>query len=156
MTLKETVASTIEGRDTMEMQKFINDRVKKYYWDDDLNCAITTLKILSEHFGVNLSEQVLDSALGMHGAGEYGAQCGLVEGTLLFIGIWGRIQKIQDAAIVETCHRYAQRFERRFSSLTCRVLRPEGFHNDNPPHLCEGLTCEAVRFNLEFVRDAFS
>lgn len=139
----------------MEIQKFIQSRVKKYYWEEDLNCATTTLMILSEHFDVNLSQQVLDSALGMHGAGEYGAQCGLVEGTLLFLGIWGRLQKIPDEAIVEACRCYARQFDLQFSSLDCRVLRPEGFHPDNPPHLCEGLTCDAVRFNLEFVRGVF-
>ena len=33
---------------------------------------------------------MLDAALGMHGAGKYGAQCGLAEGTLIFLGTFGR------------------------------------------------------------------
>jgi hypothetical protein len=32
-------------------------------------------------------------------------------------------------------------------------LRPQGFQDDNPPHLCEPLTCQAVEFSLTFVRN---
>ena len=82
------------------MSEFVKSRVAKYYWEDDINCATTSLKILSEKFGVDLSDQVVDAAVGMHGAGEYGAQCGLVEGALMFLGISGRRQHIPDEAIV--------------------------------------------------------
>ncbi|MDY0093851.1 MAG: C-GCAxxG-C-C family protein [Candidatus Vecturithrix sp.] len=139
----------------MELQNFVQHRVKKYYWEDDVNCATTTLHILSEQFGVELSSQVIDAALGMHGAGKYGAQCGLVEGTLMFLGIMGRSQNLSDARIVEACWLFAHQFEQRFSSLRCQDLRPEGFHPDNPPHLCESLTCDAVCFNIEFIQRLF-
>ncbi|GAK58041.1 hypothetical protein U27_05014 [Candidatus Vecturithrix granuli] len=139
----------------MELQDFVQQRVKEYYWEDDVNCATTTLKILSERFGIELSSQVIDSALGMHGAGKYGAQCGLVEGMLMFLGILGRAQNIPDDRIVEACRCFARQFEQQFSSLLCRDLRPEGFHSDNPPHLCETLTCDAVCFNIEFVQQVF-
>lgn len=139
----------------MELQEFVRQRVKRYYWEEDVNCATTTLKILSERFGVDLSPQVIAAALGMHGAGKYGAQCGLVEGTLMFLGILGRVRNISDARIVEACRLFAQQFEQQFSSLLCRDLRPEGFHPDNPPHLCEALTCDAVRWNIEFVHRVF-
>jgi len=36
---------------------------------------------------VHQCPQLLDAAVGMHGAGKYGAQCGLVEGSLMFIGL---------------------------------------------------------------------
>ena len=137
----------------MELEEFVRQRVKKYYWEDDVNCATTTLKILSEKFGVELTQQVLDSALGMHGAGHYGAQCGLVEGALMFLGIIGRARGIPDSKITEACQMFARQFEQRFSSLLCRILRPEGFHPDNPPHLCEALSCDAIGFSIEFVQN---
>jgi hypothetical protein len=136
----------------MEIAELVRQRVKKYYWENDLNCATTMLKILAEIFGVELAPQVLDAALGMHGAGKYGAQCGLVEGTLMFLGILGRAQKIPDARMVAACQMFAKQFEQRFSSLNCRVLRPEGFHPDNPPHLCEALTCAAAQVSITFAR----
>ena len=137
----------------MDTNNFIHNKVNRYYWQDDINCATTNLKILSEIFSIELSDQIIDAALGMHGAGKYGAQCGLVEGTLMFLGIIGRGRKISDDEIVDSCNEYAKQFENRFQTLLCKVLRPEGFHEGNPPHICEELTCEAVSFNIDFVTD---
>ena len=135
----------------MEPQTLVQQRVHEYYWRDDANCATTTLKILSERFGVEVCDQVMDAALGMHGAGGYRAQCGLVEGALMFIGIAGRARGILEERIVDACKDFAQQFEGRFGSLLCAVLRPEGFRPDLPPHICEGLTCEAITMSAEFV-----
>lgn len=133
------------------MNEFVRSRVARYYWEDDINCATTTLNILAEHFGIEVHQQVKDAAVGMHGAGEYGAQCGLVEGALMFLGIIGGEKGMADEAVVEACRDFAAAFEQRFGSLNCRVLRPQGFRAENPPHLCESLTCEAIEFSLAFV-----
>ena len=139
----------------MTREKFIEDRVHKHYWEDDVNCATTTLKILSEVFAIELNDQVIDSAIGMHGAGKFGAQCGLVEGTLMFLGIAGRAKGILDVDIVKSCQDFARQFEMRFGSLQCSVLRPRGFQPDDPPHLCEGITREGIVFSIEFVSHVF-
>ncbi len=76
---------------TEDRAKTIRQRVSKSYWEQDRNCATTALSVLSEIFGIELHSQTIDSALAMHGAGKYGAQCGLVEGALMFMGIWGRV-----------------------------------------------------------------
>lgn len=135
----------------MDIEKLIQDRVKTYYHSEDLNCATTTLKVLAEHFDIELSPQVVDAALGMHGAGRYGAQCGLVEGALMFVGIIGRQLNADDDDIVKSCNDFAGRFESRFGALACNVLRPGGFNDDDPPHLCDGFTREAIRFDVEFL-----
>ena len=134
----------------MERQQ-IFQRVRECYWQQDLNCVTTTLRILAEHCDVELSQQVLDAAVGMHGAGGYGAQCGLVEGTLMFLGILGRARRLPDADIVNLCCCYGETFENTFTSLLCRELRPDGFADDQPPHLCEGLTGRSISFSVEFV-----
>ncbi|MDY7079473.1 MAG: C-GCAxxG-C-C family protein [Chloroflexota bacterium] len=139
----------------MTREKFVKDRVHEYYWKDDINCATTTLKVLSEAFAIELNEQVMDSAIGMHGAGEFGAQCGLVEGTLMFLGIAGRAKGTLDENVVKSCQNFARQFEMRFGSLQCRVLRPQGFKPDNPPHLCEEITREGIVFSIEFVSNVF-
>jgi len=139
----------------MTTEAFIRNRVARYYWRDDSNCATTTLKILAEHFDLPLAHQVIDAAVGMHGAGEYGAQCGLVEGTLMFLGVMGRSQGFPETAIIAACRAFAEGFEKRFTSLSCAVLRPEGFDPANPPHLCEDLTCQAIGFSIDFVQGAF-
>ena len=132
----------------------VGDRVHTYYHRDDSNCATTALKILSEYFAVPLHGQMIDAALGMHGAGGHGAQCGLVEGALLFIGILGRSKGVVDEKIIKSCRNFARGFEARFTSLSCRHLRPEGFSPENPPHLCEPLTCRAINFAIEFLEDS--
>lgn len=135
----------------MENTSFIERRVRNYYWVENLNCTTTVLKVLAETYEVELSQQVLDAALGMHGAGCYGAQCGLVEGTLLFIGIFGRAGNIPDERIIAACRSFAREFEEQFSSLLCRELRPQGFSPDLPPHLCEKLSCAALGFSTAFI-----
>ncbi|HHU29695.1 MAG: C-GCAxxG-C-C family protein [Bacillota bacterium] len=133
------------------IQELINQRVSEYYWLHDFNCAVTTLLILSEIMNLELNPQVLDAAVGMHGAGKYGAQCGLVEGSLMFIGLDGKRKGKSTASIVKDCCSFASQFEKQSGSLLCRELRPEGFKQDNPPHLCEKLTQRAVRFTFDFL-----
>lgn len=129
----------------------IPQRVRECYWHQDLNCATTTLRLLAEYCNVHLSRQVLDGAVGMHGAGGYGAQCGLVEGTLMFLGILGRARNLPDADIIDLCCRYGTGFEDTFTSLLCHDLRPEGFTDEQQPHLCEGLTCRSISFSFDVI-----
>jgi len=131
----------------------VHQRVHEYYWKRDWNCAVTTLLVLGEVFDVAIGDQVLAAAVGMHGAGGYRAQCGLVEGALMFIGIIGQKKGLAEDAIVQACYDYGERFETRFGSLLCRELRPEGFGPDDPPHLCEPLTRDAIVFDIQFVSD---
>lgn len=135
----------------MQHLELIKKRVSHYYHQKEFNCATTNLKILSEIHGIKLSPQVLDAAVGMHGAGTYGAQCGLVEGALLFIGIYGRSVGMPDALIAEQCKTFAGKFEELFTSLRCEILRPGGFQPDDPPHLCENLTIDAIAASVSFV-----
>ncbi len=98
----------------------IKERVHELYWGQDMNCARTTLLCLGELLEVEYPAQTLQAAIGLHGAGGFRAQCGLVEG--------------------------------RFGSLSCRELRPNGFTEKDPPHLCETLTCEAIAFTYDFIK----
>lgn len=138
-----------------EQNSFIKKKVKDYYWEDDINCATTIIKTLAEIFNIKIDSQVINAATAMHGAGEYGAQCGLVEGTLMFIGIYGEKQKLGKTNIIKLCNKFAKEFEIRYTSLLCKELRPEGFKEDNPPHLCEDFTVEAIRFTKAFINEEF-
>lgn len=135
----------------MDTKIFVEQRISRNYRADEVNCAIATLNILGERFDVDISRPVLDSAVGMNSAGQYRAQCGLVEGAVMFLGILGRAKGWSDDDIMAACRDYAAKFERRFGSLSCRVLRPEGFSENNPPHLCEPLSVDAVCFDIDFV-----
>lgn len=130
---------------------YIKDKVHELYWNDDMNCARTTLICLSELFDVILEKQTMDSAAGLHGAGGFRAQCGLVEGGLMFIGIYGEVKEKSEKDIVSLCFEYGKLFEQRFGSLRCYDLRPNGFTTNDLPHMCETLTCEAIEFTYHFV-----
>ena len=134
------------------MMDYIKDRVHQLYWEDDINCARTTLICLSELFGVTLEKQTITSAIGLHGAGGFRAQCGLVEGGLMFIAIYCETKGKAEEEITSLCYEYAKAFEQKFGSLRCYNLRPNGFTPDDPPHLCENLTCEAVEFAYYFIK----
>lgn len=131
----------------------IKERVHKYYWEDDINCATTVLKALAEIYEIDLNSQVIDSAIGMHGAGKFGAQCGLVEGSLMFIGILGKKLGYKDKSIVDYCYSFAKKFQNDFGSIVCRELRPQGFKSDNPPHICEEITKKAVEFTCNHINN---
>ncbi|MFZ7101491.1 MAG: C-GCAxxG-C-C family protein [Peptococcaceae bacterium] len=138
---------------SLEAADFIRERVHDYYWNEDLNCATTMLKVLAEIFAVRLEPQVLASATGMHGAGKFGAQCGLVEGALMFLGIWAASRELPGEEAVVLCYHYAHEFQGKFHSLVCKELRPRGFQEDDPPHLCEELTKNAVYFTANYIRN---
>jgi len=129
----------------------IKEQVHELYWKHDVNCARTMLTCLCELFHVNLQEQTLKSAIGLHGAGGFRAQCGLVEGALMFLGIYFSDSGKSDYEIASICYRYADAFTRNFGSIKCFDLRPNGFRENDPPHLCEKLTCEAIKFTIEFI-----
>ena len=131
----------------------IKARVHELYWEDDINCARTMLICLSELFSVTLEQQTVISAIGLHGAGGFRAQCGLVEGGLMFISIYDNQQGKSEGDIVSDCYDYAKAFEQEFHSLRCYDLRPAGFSENNPPHMCETLTSEAVNFAYSFIRE---
>jgi hypothetical protein len=139
----------------MDWQHYIDQEVHRHYWDHDNTCAFTTLSIVSGLFDIPLQSQVMDAALGMWGAGGHRAQCGLVEGALMLIGVLGSHRGLDRDQISSLCRNFARGFEENFGSLICRELRPEGFATDNPPHICEDLSRRAVRFTTRFIADAF-
>ena len=135
----------------MNISEFVAAQVAESYHTHDRNCASTSLHILSDRFQVELSSQVIDAASGMWGAGGYRAQCGLVEGPLMFIGIYGKVLGCSDKRIGEFCKQFAELFEKQCSSLLCKELRPEGFNPKNPPHLCEPLSRRLIEFQIDFI-----
>ena len=134
-------------------EEYIRKEVHRLYWELDENCARTTLRILSRLTGIRIEDQTLIAASGMHGAGGYGAQCGLVEGTLMFLAVIAGSRGYED--IPGLCRRFAGEYEAAFGSLRCSDLRPGGFSEDDPPHRCEDLTCRSVQFVYDFVVRAF-
>ena len=140
----------------INLEIFIRDKVEHYYFNKDLNCAATVLIIFSELFKIELSDQVISSATGMNGAGKFGAQCGLLEGTLMFLGILGKELKYTKENITEICYDFTKNFEGEYESLLCSRLRPEGFPKDKEIHRCEGLTKVELKFAVEYIENFYN
>ena len=134
------------------MDVTIKERVHELYWKQDINCARTMLICLCELFDIDIEKQTLNSAIGLHGAGGFRAQCGLVEGALMFIGIYFSDKGKTEADIASICYQYADEFTKRFGSLKCCDLRPDGFSENDPPHACEEITGAAIEFTKEFIK----
>ena len=126
-------------------------RIHDLYWNKNLNCARAVLACLGERFGVSIAPQNFHAAIGMHGAGRFRAQCGLVEGALMFIGILGTERGLSEKEIETLCRRFAETFTEEFGSLLCRDLRPGGFRPSDPPHACEAITAKAAGFAEQFM-----
>lgn len=135
----------------MSLQTTIASKVHECYWKENLNCAITTLQILSENFALPLHPQIIQGTLGLN-AGRFASQCGLVQGSLLFVGIYGHHHGMEQTEITSLCHQFSNEFKQQFTSLLCNYLRPQGFSPEQPPHLCENLTVLAITFATEFIQ----
>ena len=69
----------------------------------------------------------------------------------MFIGIYLHGLGKSEDEIVSACYNFASAFEKTFESLRCRELRPSGFSESDPPHLCENLTCNGIEFAYQFI-----
>ncbi len=137
----------------MTIREIIKERVYHYFWEEDLHCGRTSLLCMAELFDLKLEPQTVKAAIGMAGAGRFRAQCGLVEGSLMFLGIYFSQQGKTDEEIYRICFRFANEFTHKFSSLRCYELRPNGFSSVDPPHMCDMLAVEALTFTYQFVQD---
>ena len=140
----------------MTLEELVEARVERMYNDLDYGCAHTTLKTLAEVFDIEVSQQIYDSSSGMlGGGGYYGAQCGLVQGGIMFIGILGARHGFDKETLSQNCFDFSARAEKELGSLLCREIRPEGFADDNPPNLCKSRTVQSIVSTTRFIADRF-
>ncbi len=138
----------------MDATSFIQQQVHNLYWEKNENCARTSLLILAQLFDTHIEGQTYQSAVGLHGCGGHRDQCGLVEGSVMFLGIYFSNKRWHEGDVVNLIFDFAQNFTEKFGSVSCYDLRPGGFHISDPPHRCEKLTCDAISFTYQFIRSA--
>lgn len=129
----------------------IHKKVHQLYWDDDENCAVTTVLVLSEKYGIAIQEQIKDGLISMPGLGKNGLTCGIVVGSLLFHGILAKEKEFRKDVAKQQAEMLVVGFKEKFGSELCSNLRPEGFSVTNPPHLCEKFTVEALEYVINFI-----
>ena len=139
----------------MNIKEYIAKSVNDAYSINDLPCSVTTVKTINAIYRLDIPDAVIDAGWGFNGAGQYGAQCGLVEGALMLLSLLCRRRNFDREAADQIFFKFAAEFEQKFGSLNCRELRPEGFAPDNPPLLCEKISVTAIEFVAEFLEKVF-
>lgn len=129
----------------------IKNEVHDLYWNKNINCARAMIAVLSQLLNFKVEDQLFNAGIGMHGAGGYRAQCGLVEGSLMFIGAYFSEQGRIENEISNLCYNFARLFVGQFGSLICKDLRPIGFNQNDPPHYCENITIDSILFTYKFI-----
>ena len=69
----------------------------------------------------------------------------------MFIGIYLHEMGKTEDEIVSACYHFASAFDQTFGSLRCLELRPLGFSESDPPHMCEKLTCDGIEFAYQYI-----
>jgi C_GCAxxG_C_C family probable redox protein len=86
---------------------------------------------LGKLFHKEIKEQTVNAAIGLHDGGGYRAQCGIVEGSLMFIALMSKEEyKKSVTEIAGFCFDFVEMFEKEFKSLRCYDLRPNGFREE--------------------------
>jgi hypothetical protein len=125
------------------METFVQQRVATDFVTGDNNCAMTVLRVLSEAFQTPVTQQVIDAAQCMPGAGGVDHLCGLISGVLMFVGVWGAQQGLHRQTLRPLTSDFSRATKERFGSLMCSDLRPvEG---------CGPLAVAFLTFALRFL-----
>lgn len=69
----------------------------------------------------------------------------------MFIGIYLHALGKTEDEIVSVCYNFAAAFDKAFGSLRCSELRPTGFLESDPPHMCENLTRNGIEFAYQYI-----
>ncbi len=133
------------------MKNEIKKRILNYYINKGFTCTEAALFILSEEFEITLNVQVLQAAIGMNGGGGCGKQCGLVEGGLMFIGIFFSQKGKSKEQIQKICSDFIKIFEEENVSVVCEELIPD---NEFETKKCRHLVVSAIFQILDFVEGA--
>lgn len=133
-------------------QNEIAEIVRHSYHKLNLNCAKVTLIALGGIFDCRIEPPLLLAATAMNGAGRTRGQCGLLEGSLMFMGLYFGGHGLNDRDVVNIAGRFVEGFKKSFGSTGCHELRPGGFKKSDPLHLCEGLTVRTIAFSRDFIR----
>lgn len=120
-------------------QAAIHTYVEDHFVSGELNCAMTVLGVLSQHFEVPTDTQVFHAAQAVPGAGGVGDLCGLVTGVLMFLGVWAGQYGIPRAALRPVSSRFVTAVHERWGSIQCHDLKERGC-----PALAEDLLAFAV------------
>jgi len=122
---------------TLELQK-MREEAESYYLAGDFYCSETVLKVISEHFATELSDEIVSLASAFpHGVGGSGCICGaLVGGTMALGMFFGRSVAKEDDKVRKAMALSSELhdlFRKKLKVACCRVLTKNVTHG-SPEH----------------------
>jgi hypothetical protein len=103
----------------------LRERVERYFVSGQYNCTMTALAVLFEAYEMAPDPRLLGAGQCMPGVGGSGGLCGLVSGTLIFLGVWGYERGLHRSALAPGCAFVVESVRRRFGSTSCAALQTE-------------------------------
>ena len=101
----------------------IKDYVRKYYLEQDHNCAETVFLAANEALGLGLPEESAKLISAFGGGMGCGSTCGALAGSMAILGqcrVQGRAHATE--GFKEQCAALKEAFEKRLGSILCKDL----------------------------------
>ncbi len=103
----------------------LRERVERYFVSGRYNCTMTVLAVLFEVYEMPPDPRLLGAGQCLPGVGGSGGLCGLVSGTLIFLGVWGYERGLHRSLLSPGCALVVESVRARFGSTSCALLRTE-------------------------------
>lgn len=101
----------------------LRDKVKKYFLDEERNCAESMLLAANEEYNLGLAEGEIELMRGFGGGMGAGITCGAISGCIAALSKLICIKVDKDTAHGITAG-FIGEFEKRFDSTLCSALTP--------------------------------
>lgn len=106
-----------------EDKKLLRDKVKKYYLDEERNCAESMLLAANEEYSIGLTDSEIEMMRGFGGGLGYGLICGAISGSVAALSKLICCKVDKDTSHDITCG-FVGEVEKRFENTNCAVLTP--------------------------------
>lgn len=130
----------------MDIKEKIKSLIQKYAGKQEMGCSATVLSVLSDLFNIKVEKQVMACLIGMEGGSNFKNDCGLLDGSLMFIGIMLSQQGLPEPLTKGICRQFTGSFEIEFGeSSVINSCSNEG--------TCLSLTPENIFFVYKFIKN---
>ena len=114
-----------------------DERIRDYYLEKDNNCAETTLHIINDKYGLNLSAEDF-KLVGAFGAGfGCGITCGALCGAMAALGRMTITDRAHGTeGFKDLCADYVKEFRAKMACTDCEKIKETNFHEDGTRCIC--------------------
>ena len=102
----------------------LKDNAKKYFLDQDFNCAETTLKIINDQYDLGLTDEDFKLFGGFGGGFGCGITCGILVSDIAAISKFAIKERAHATpGFKDLCEEYVTRFREKMGHTDCTPIR---------------------------------